>query len=217
MKKNFKDNLWTFIFIGVFGVLVTLAVYGAMTQKHDKTEVSQFPTTTKKEFKEDEQPTVGDKDAKHTITVYFDYLCPHCAEWEKNEFPKIEKELIKTKKARVMFVNYAFMSQASYSAAMAAEFMHKNHPESFLEFHNTLFENSRTLSNDYIVKLAKQVQPKLDTTALENALKQNKLADDVLSDKAHGSKLGIDSTPSVLVDGTKTASATIEEIKTLIK
>lgn len=222
MKKFWENHMWTILVGGVFSILLAAAIYGAVkdnnkTTSNEASTSSSFPTSTTKTFKEAEQPSLGDAEAPHTITVFYDYLCPHCAQWETQVFPNVQKELIESKQARIVFVNYAFLDFASNNAAVAAEYMHKNHPDAFLKFHNSLFANSATLTVDNIVKIAKKTEAAVEEEKLKTAITTHAFADDVLSDKLYAKQKNVEGTPTILVDGKKLNDSSFEAIQAAVK
>jgi hypothetical protein len=47
--------------------------------------------------------TLGNDEAPHTLITYFAPSCPHCSQYEIDDFPKVEENFVKPGKIRVVF------------------------------------------------------------------------------------------------------------------
>jgi len=117
----------------------------------------------------DETPTPTVQDDSGTvanIVTYIDYLCPFCGEFEQTNSESI-RAMIEEGAATLevhpiaILTNKSAGTQYSLRAANAAACVADNSPESFLDFHDLMFENqpeegTEGLSNDEIAALAKE-------------------------------------------------------------
>ena len=117
----------------------------------------------------DETPTPTVQDDSGTvanIVTYIDYLCPFCGQFEQTNSESI-RAMIEEGAATLevhpiaILTNKSAGTQYSLRAANAAACVADNSPESFLDFHDLMFENqpeegTEGLSNDEIAELAKQ-------------------------------------------------------------
>lgn len=62
---------------------------------------------------------VGKEDAPVTIIEYASLTCPHCAHFNKSVLPTVEKELIETGKAKLIFRDFSLDAYALKAAQMA--------------------------------------------------------------------------------------------------
>ena len=112
-------------------------------------------------------PTVPDDSGTvANIVTYIDYLCPFCGQFEQTNSESI-RAMIEEGAATLevhpiaILTNKSAGTQFSLRAANAAACVADNSPESFLDFHDLMFQNqpeegSEGLSNDEIAELAKQ-------------------------------------------------------------
>lgn len=100
-------------------------------------------------------PFKGNPDAKVVIEDFSDYQCPHCGTFATVVEPKIEDELIKTGKAKLIFRDFQFLDRQSngqpnpmgesHRAAHAAHCAKDQ--GKFWEMHDTLFANQPKTGN----------------------------------------------------------------------
>ena len=113
------------------------------------------------------KPTVPDDSGTvANIVTYIDYLCPFCGQFEQTNSESI-RAMIEEGAATLevhpiaILTNKSAGTQYSLRAANAAACVADNSPESFLDFHDLMFQNqpeegTEGLSNDEIAELAKQ-------------------------------------------------------------
>jgi protein-disulfide isomerase len=85
-------------------------------------------------------------------------------------------------------------SKQAAIAALAADRQGK-----FWEFHNKLFENFRSLSDEKIMQIAKELG--LDMGAFERDIRSASINNLVNRDMMEAQKIGVRSTPSVFING----------------
>ncbi len=192
--------------IGVIAVMVLIVVVGVLINqsrddgKDDKVEeVSEY------------ELVIGDDDAEHTIVIYEDYLCPICQALEAGTRDELAK-LADEGKVQVSYRPFNLFSsdgdpRKPYSVDAAEVFgvvLEKSGDEVAKKFHDLLFENQPSESGpfpdqDDLVDLA------VEAGATESDVTAG-LADGDGEDWVNGatdatSELGINSTPTVYLDG----------------
>lgn len=146
------------------------------------------------------QPTLGEKGAPVTVTVFEDYLCPHCATFSLQTFPQIRSEYVDAGKVRYEFYDFPFMGDWSWAAASAARAVQDaTDDETFFAYQKKLYENQQRYSYDLVASLAEEVDAG-DAEARSAA--KNLTYEPVLQkNRKHGENLGVQGTPGVFVDG----------------
>ena len=122
--------------------------------------------------------------------------------------PLVE-EYVKTGKVKVVFKDFAFLSEDSQTLGITARAVWEAYPDKFYEWHKTIFvnqgeERSGWATKTVIDNLTKKVG--IDVNKIDDLITKNKakyLAA-MNADKAEGSRFGINSTPSMII-GTELA------------
>lgn len=160
---------------------------------------------------------LGKADAPITIVEYASMTCPHCARFHKDVLPKLKEKWIDTGKAKLVLREFPF-DAAALQAAMLARCAP---PERFQPLIETLFEtqDSWAVAKDWrgalerTAKLGgiskKDFDACLGNKALEDQVVQSRLV--------AATQLGVNSTPTFFVNGTKLEGApTVEAFDQLL-
>lgn len=197
MEMFKKENRMTTVFMIVMLGLIILAVTASFLNK--KEALPPLKTETTMEFNIDEQPVLGNPEAPVSMTVFYDYNCPHCATWDKEVLPLLEGVILADDSVNLRFVNYSFMKQSSTYAAVAAEIVHEQAPDKFLDFHKEVLSNQLAITIDTLAELVIKHVPQLALGDVKEDLINQSHIDQVLSDRDYGVELGVNSTPSLFV------------------
>lgn len=148
----------------------------------------------------DDRQCVGPKDAKVTLVEFSDFECPYC-----NAARPMMEEVIRSRPhARVCYAVFPLAIHPNATlAGQAALFARDN--GKFLTMSNALFDNQTALSEGLIRQLVKKVG--LDEKAFDKAVADKKYLDELNASKEAGKNGGVDSTPSVFVNGRKVTLA----------
>jgi protein-disulfide isomerase len=104
--------------------------------------------------------TLGDINAPITIIEFGDYQCPFCGEWYAQTSPGINEKYISTGKAKLIFIDFAFLGSDSDNAAFASYCADEQ--EKYWEFHGALYLNQGSpndgwASPENVRELAKEI------------------------------------------------------------
>ena len=146
---------------------------------------------------------LGEADAPVTIDIWADFQCPICKEFYADVEPQLRASYVQAGTVQLVFHDYAFIGQASIEAAAAARVSEAIGP-GFWPFHDLLYanqgaENGTAFSQDRLASMA--VLLGMDRTAFVTALADPSYATAVNQETAQGGQLGIDSTPTLVIDG----------------
>ncbi|MEW5851826.1 MAG: thioredoxin domain-containing protein [Myxococcota bacterium] len=139
--------------------------------------------------------TLGPASAPITIVEYSDFECPHC----RDTAPTL-KALVKKYPGEVRLIYKHFPLSghpAAKDAAVAVEAAGRQ--GKFWEMHDKVFENQEHLSQETLRTLARQLG--LDMKRFEADLGDPSLLGRVEASRKEGEALGIQSTPTVYVNG----------------
>ena len=147
-------------------------------------------------FKPDERMCQGAKDAKVTLVEFSDFECPYCAAAR----PMLELAIKGRKDTRLCFQPFPLQNHPhSIPAAQAALFARDN--GKFWQMHDALFDGQLSISEPMIKETAKKLG--MDDKALAKAMSSGKYLDELTASKELGKTAGVDSTPSLYLNGRK--------------
>jgi protein-disulfide isomerase len=151
--------------------------------------------------------TLGDPAAKVTVIEFFSLTCNHCAAFARDTMPEIEKDLIAPGKVRFVYHDYP-LDHVALTAAMVARYLP---PSEYYPFISALFANQDRWA------LARGINPTDETwkmvasagmsrTTFDQAIADADLRHWILQQaQADQDRWKIDSTPSFVINGQKTA------------
>lgn len=155
-------------------------------------------------------PSRGAVDAPVTVVVFTDFQCPACA----FNHPLIE-ETIKAYGNRVRLVIRDFPLDMHPQARKAAEAANAAHAQGkFFEYAELLFKNQKSLDVASLKKYATEVG--LNRARFDAALNAGTYAEEVNRDVADGTEYGINSTPTVFVNGVRVRNLNDEILRAAI-
>jgi len=159
----------------------------------------------------DDQPTKGRPDAPVTIVEFTDYQCPTCATTQP-----ILEQLAKEYEDKVRLVVRDFPMEQHRNAFKAAEAAEAAREQGkYWEYVTILFQKQSELTADKLKEYASQLG--LDRNKFDAALDAGKFSDKVQRDLQDGMRLGINSTPTVFVNGRRVTEKTRESLKAAIE
>jgi protein-disulfide isomerase len=145
-------------------------------------------------FKLDERTCQGPKDAKVTFVEFSDFECPYCAAAR----PIIEGFVKGKPGVRLCWAAFPLSQHPnSTPAGQAALFARDN--GKFWGVHDGLFDAQLSMSVDTIKAVLKSQG--LDVKAYEKAALAGKYVDELNASREMGKNAGVDSTPSIFVNG----------------
>jgi len=140
-------------------------------------------------------PVIGSPNASVTIIAFNDYQCLSCKSWYENEYSEIFKNLIKTNKANLVFVDSIpagvdsiLISQATFCA---------NDQGKYSEYQEILFSSQKEIDSWAKSEQLKQfaVKLELDINAFEKCLDSNRHENKILSNIEYTKNLGVEKIP----------------------
>lgn len=158
----------------------------------------------------DDDPTRGETSAPVTVVVFTDFQCPACAATH----PVVD-ETLKSYGNRVRLVVRDFPLPQHTQARKAAEAANAAAAQGkFFEYINVLFKNQSALDVPSLKKYAADLG--LNTARFNAALDSGEYASEVDHDVEDGEQYGVDSTPSIFVNGVRLRDLTAEALRIAI-
>jgi len=145
----------------------------------------------------DDDPSRGDQNATVTVVEFTDFECTACGAM----YPVLEEVLLSYGKS-VHFVVRDFPLVMHANSRRAAEAANAAHAQGkFFEYIDLLFKNQKALDDDSLKKYAGAVG--LDRKRFDAELDNGTHAAEVQHDVEDGEMYGIDSTPTIFINGVR--------------
>jgi protein-disulfide isomerase len=142
-------------------------------------------------------PVKGKATAKVALIEFSDYQCPFCARHVRETLPQIERDYIKTGKAKYIFRDFP-VETIHPEAPKAHEAAHcAGEQGKFWEMHDRLFANQRALARNDLSNHAKKIG--LDLTKFDPCLDSGRHRPTVMRGIAAGLKAGVTGTPTFVL------------------
>ncbi len=183
-------------------VLVLGAGWYFTTPSQTNPIVSQGDSNLAADLVSRSQPVLGDKNAPVTIVEFGDFQCPTCGEWFRTQEQQIIQNLIKTGKAKLLWVDFDFYGPDSTYASEAAYAAQEQ--GKFWEFHDLLYSNQQTPNNGWASKSnLRQFAQKLglDMTRFDQSIQSGKYIPLIEANHKLGTRASVNGTPTFLVIG----------------
>lgn len=196
--------------IGIIGILavIVIGIIVFISGQEESTDIDY-----------EGQPFIGEESAPVDIVEFGDYQCPHCKDFNDSVFPIINQELVETGKAKFYYMHYPVIGPESNSAAKLAESVyHELGNDTFWDFHHLLFENQTTESgdpneftDDFMKANLEEVASSEEVEQVMDAYNDDKWEEDFEEDVSTANNLGVESTPSIYIDGELFKGESMEE------
>jgi protein-disulfide isomerase len=160
---------------------------------------------------------LGKATAPVTVIEYVSLTCPHCANFQKNLFPRVKKEYIDTGKVRYIVREFPIGHTSG-----AAAIVNRCAPEDKYFFLLNQFLTrqpewvSQEVRPDAIYAVAKASGMSRET--FDKCLSNQTIIDGLTEVKQRGRQFGVIGTPTFFINGRKAqGEVTFEEIKAMIE
>jgi protein-disulfide isomerase len=185
--------------------------FASSLRKNAKVEINlREPEPPAYEIATDDQPMRGGAAATVTIVEFTDFECPACGRTQP-----ILEEVVAEYGDKVKFVVRDFPLDIHKYAMKAAEAAEAAREQGkFWEYAGLLFKNQEHLEIENLVQYASQLG--LDAKKFQDALVSGKYADKVQRDLQDGYKLGVNSTPTVFINGRRVKDKSKESLRAVI-
>lgn len=164
----------------------------------------------------DDDPVLGDKNAKVTLIDFSDYECPFCKRHFTDTYPQLKKDYIDTGKVKMVFRDLPLsFHQNAPKEAEAAECARKQGGDSvYYKYHDQIFtkttSNGTGLALDQLPIIAKELG--LNVNQFQSCLDSGEFKAEIDKDIADAGKVSASGTPTFFI-GKSTSNGEIEGIK----
>jgi protein-disulfide isomerase len=166
---------------------------------------------------------VGRPDAKVTVDVYLDFLCPGCRQFEDTTGPTLDR-FVAAGTVKIYYHPVAFLDRLSagtrYSTRSAAAAACAADAGVFPQYLRVLYahqptEGSPGHTDDELIALGRQAGA--TAPAFAECVRQKRYVGWVAGVTDRASKAGVDVTPTVLVDGRQLPAPTPDALTTAVE
>lgn len=166
-------------------------------------------------FATQNRPVLGNPGVGAEIVLFSDYKCENCRAFEQVHLPIIERELVKTGKAHVVFLHSPFLAPDSRVAAVSAECAYRQSNAAFLKYNAALYarqgdERTEWATPALLRDVARDVG--LNLAAYDRCVTNPAIDAQVQSDLNQHKAVGMEGTPAVFVNGKRTPAG-VREIR----
>jgi protein-disulfide isomerase len=192
---------------GVVGAVLLIVLVGFFVSRSldNTTDVSADAASSSSEF----GVTIGPDDAPNKVVIYEDFLCPYCGELEKRTRDDLA-QLADDGKVQVEYRPFNLLGgddETSYSARSAGAFsivLDKSSPAIAKKFHDLLYENQPKETGPFpksseLADLA--VEAGADESVVRSPIENDEGADWVTKATQAADDAGVQSTPTILLNG----------------
>ena len=212
-KARIKRHLLILMIMIGAAVILTLGCIATAPRAQVETPApvvgTVYPITPRPRFMAN-GVAAGDPKVKARIDVYEDFQCPACREYTQSIEPQLMRNDVATGKVYYVFHSFLVIDQAtwdspkkeSHQAANAA--MCAADQNRFWDYHDILFnnwtgENAGDFTDPRLIAYAQSLN--LDMKKFNACFKANSFKGNIDADIASGTKLGVEGTPSIFVNG----------------
>jgi len=143
---------------------------------------------------------LGDPKAPITMIEYASLTCPHCAHFNTQILPDVKKKWIDTGKVKLIYRDFP-LDQVAAKAAQIAECAPKDRYFGVIDL---IFagQQSWAAASDPIAALAKPLRiAGLGEAEIKECLANEAMSNAVVADLQTGQTLGVNSTPTLIING----------------
>ena len=156
-------------------------------------------------------PFKGPENAPVTLAVFDDYQWPYCARLE----PLFQQVLGKYPEDVKLVVKHFPLKSRKMALKSALAALSANNQGKFWEFHTKLFENFRSLNDQKIEEIAKELG--LDMDKFLKDQKTPALKNLIFRDIQNGSTAGVGGTPTLFVNGKRVKKRSFQGLSQMIE
>ncbi|MDP3795232.1 MAG: DsbA family protein [bacterium] len=191
--------------IVVAGVIISAAIFyrnenrDTLTASGVRTNVGQGAEEPVREVSEDDDPYLGNPDAKVVLIEFADFQCPFCGRFFSDALPQIKEQYVRTGKVKFVYRDFPLKSihPDAVKAGEAAQCAHEQ--GKFWQYHDYLYEHQEALAVADLKGAAAAIG--LDQAMFDECLDSGKYNAEVNKDYGDGVAAGVSGTPTTFVNG----------------
>ena len=151
-------------------------------------------------------PRLGDENAPVKLVTFSDYQCVYCGQFNQGVKPELVSRFIDNGTAALYSVNMAFLGEGSELAGVAAQSVYQQNEDAFWIYSDAIYaiqgeENEGWVTVDTLVELAESEELDIDYAQLRSDIENKTYSPDLVQNNTLAAESGVESTPTVFVNG----------------
>jgi protein-disulfide isomerase len=163
--------------------------------------------------------TKGPTDAPVKLVVFSDYMCPWCGRFAAQIGPVLEERYIAPGTMQLVFYDFPLGGAHVHSFLAARAARCAGDQGASWQYHDILFGRLSEWSGSSSAPVGRLVgyarELGLDGGEFEECLRSDRFADVVTANRLLGEQLGVNSTPTVIVDNRRLPSAAVFDVNAI--
>jgi len=210
-KPPLRLFYWILIVVALVGIaaLVFLVVRARVGGSAALAPVQMDTTNLRAIYARATPETIGQPGAPVKLVIFADYTCPYCGQWAAQVQPRLVQDYVNAGKLQIVYYDFPLGSegehQYSFLAARAARCAGEQ--GKFWEMHDYLFgrQSEWSFAASTPVKTFEGYARALgvDQAKFDACLESERFADVVTANHLLGERLGVNSTPTVIINEKK--------------
>lgn len=151
---------------------------------------------------------MGNPDASVTIQAWEDFLCPACRQWSSQIEPQLIDDYVKSGDVKLEYHFFPLSGHEPGASMSAQASLCANDQGAFWPYHNRLFlaqdQGQSGYTIDALTRYADELG--LDSRALLQCMSSQQYRDQAAASANEAISMGLNATPSILVNGTLMAN-----------
>lgn len=159
-----------------------------------------------------DRPGLGDESAPVTVTVFEDFACPHCRQFNAQLKPEIERRYVESGDVRYLHADFPIPVDETWSYAVgsaARAVFEEAGNDAFWAFATSIYERQGSYSFDTVESVAEETADVGETA--RSAAENDSHRDYLDADRDRGERWGVNGTPTVFVDDEQVDLDAIDE------
>ena len=208
-KSPYRAFYWILGVIALAGIgALALSVLrarggGAATME----PVKMDSTNVREVFARAKAEKVGPDSAPAKLVVFSDYQCPGCGQWASQVQPRLVEEFVKAGKLQIAFYDFPLLQIHKYSFLASRAARCAGEQDRFWEMHDYIFgrQSDWSFASSAPVKTFESYARTVgvDGPRFDTCLESDRFADVVSANRLLGTQLGINGTPTVILNEMK--------------
>ena len=139
------------------------------------------------------------------IILFENFLCESCKAFEETTFRRLKRAYIDTGKVQAYYVNLSWGKADAVNAGLAGECAYRQDEVAFWPYKKALLRAQKDQGKvwatvDTLIRIAQENVPELDSVDLRTCITEKRYQSEVTRDIELGDYVGIQETPSILVN-----------------